>query len=84
MTKQSAIKIPDNSQNTGKPSVNFTRLILTHIKRHISAIYKAWYFRVWVSLVSAGIQLIATLYIKLNLSFIGSGRSHKKKKNNYE
>ena len=34
MTKQSAIKIQDNSQNTGNPSVNFTRLILTHIKRH--------------------------------------------------
>ena len=34
MTKQSAIKIQDNSQNTGNPSINFTRLILTHISRH--------------------------------------------------
>ena len=34
MTKQSAIKIQDNSQNTRNPSVNLTRLILTHIKRH--------------------------------------------------
>ena len=34
MTRQSAIKIQDNSQNTRNPSVNFTRLILTHIKRH--------------------------------------------------
>ena len=36
MTKQSAIKIQDNSQNTGNPSINFTRLILTHINRHSS------------------------------------------------
>ena len=32
MTNQSAIKIQDNGQNTGNPSVNFTRLTLTHIK----------------------------------------------------